>query len=221
MSIDAVIFKAFPNLKAIGFIGNLLFSLPGDLFKYTPNVQEIYMGGILLEHAGIGLLTGLLDARFVAFDNNLCVDMIANTPALLQELKFKLITQCPPLPAIAECSCKEEIDGLNEEIYGMKEGMGELQNQNVKLQEMIGEVQEGVGELKEKTFELQNENVKLQEMMAEVQEDVGELKEGVSILNDRNVEVQNEIGGLTEAIGELKKEIENVNERVDRIIEGN
>lgn len=198
LSIDGVIFKAFPNLKAIGFQGNRLISIPGDLFKYTPNVQEIYLAGISLEHAGIGLLTGLNAAKLVAFDGNLCINMFADTPALIQELKFKLINQCPPLPAIAECFCKEEIGDLKEEIYGIEEGMGELQNKNVRFQEMIVEVQEDVGKMKE---------------------GVGELKEGVGVLMDKNVELQNEIGVITEGKVELQNKIVRLQEMIGEVQE--
>lgn len=248
-SINARLFEPFPNLKIVGFNGNKLVSLDGDLFKHSRNLQEIYVNGISLEHTGIGLLTGLNDLIFVEFRGNLCVDILAIQPHEIQQLKFQLINQCPPLPAIDECSCKEEIGELKEEIQGIKLGVNVLKDENLGLQNEIGGVKEAIGELREEvsdlkvrnievqidiseikegmselnevTVELKNKNVMLQEMIGKVQEDVGELKEGVGVLKDKNDDLQIEVGGLKEAVGELKDEMKILNEKLDRLIEGN
>jgi hypothetical protein len=92
--------KPFPNLVLLRFHSwyAKFTSLEGDLFQYTRKLQRINFSVPALKNVGANLLTGLNDLVYVFFIESGCIRYFdANTPQRIQELKQKLLLQCPPL----------------------------------------------------------------------------------------------------------------------------
>lgn len=96
-TISADDFKPFPNLQQLAFYTNRLTNLDGDLFKYIQGISWIQFSSNHIENVGTGLLDGLRNLTGVSFNGNSCINMSATTPAQINDLKLRLIDQCPPL----------------------------------------------------------------------------------------------------------------------------
>ena len=63
----------FPHLEEVAFDGGRLVNLPGDLFKYTPNIKRMNFASNLLVTIGEDLLSGLVQFQFAYFSSNICI----------------------------------------------------------------------------------------------------------------------------------------------------
>lgn len=84
----------FPDLLAISICKTRLETLDGDLFKHNPKLEIIGVIENPIKHIGIGLLDNLHKLSLADFEDNLCIDMIAETPSAIDELKLKIKDQC-------------------------------------------------------------------------------------------------------------------------------
>ena len=170
--------KPFPELQALHVQYNKLVSLDGDLFKYTPKLRWIDFDKNLLENVGIGLLDGLNNLTSAWFINNPCIDMEAETPAAIQELKLKLQNQCPPLEISTttsststslastttisattesgQCSieCVELIENLQEENKRQDDKISAQADMMLRQNEKIAAQGDAIQELKKQMREL-------------------------------------------------------------------
>jgi hypothetical protein len=90
--------QPFPDLLRFHSWYGKFTSLDGDLFQYTRKLKFINFWAPALKNVGANLLTGLNDLVRVYFYASGCIGTLnANTPQLIQELKQKLLLQCPPL----------------------------------------------------------------------------------------------------------------------------
>jgi hypothetical protein len=90
--------KPFPNLVRFDLAYGKFTSIDGDLFQYTRKLKIILFYVPELKNVGENLLTGLDDLLHVTFYSNRCIGYFdAKTPQEIQELKQKLLLQCPPL----------------------------------------------------------------------------------------------------------------------------
>lgn len=86
--------KAFPDLEMVSFGYNQLTSLDGNLFEHTPNITWAEFHGNQLENVGFGLFDKLNNFTTAYFKPNSCINVNANTPSAIQELKVLLQNQC-------------------------------------------------------------------------------------------------------------------------------
>jgi hypothetical protein len=72
--------------------------MDGDLFKYTRKIKHMYFYIPGLRTVGSNLLIGLDDLVYLYFHSSGCFGSFeAKTPQMIQELKKKLLLQCPSL----------------------------------------------------------------------------------------------------------------------------
>lgn len=90
--------KPFPNLGAFILVGGQFTSISGDLFQHTKKFQYLQITGGILKNIGENLLSGMNELTFAHFAVP-CIFYSANTPQTIEELKQKLLDQCPPLPS--------------------------------------------------------------------------------------------------------------------------
>lgn len=167
-TIDSNTFTPWPNLLRIDLGWNKIVSLDGNLFQYTRKLQLIFLNLNSLEHVGHDLLTFLTDLTWVSFSSNPCINMNADTPQKLRELRTQLPIQCPPKPMECPSTCMiDEMMGRiaelerpdsptttiststecpitctsNEETQGLKEMIDDLQRQITKLENIVREIQ--------------------------------------------------------------------------------
>lgn len=88
--------EPFPELQAFYVNDNRLVSLDEKLFKNTPKLRLVNFEFNLLKHVDFGLLDSLNNLTRAEFEYNPCINVKAETPAAIQELKFKLQSQCQP-----------------------------------------------------------------------------------------------------------------------------
>lgn len=166
-SISSEDLQPFPQLQMILLGSNKLTSLDGDLFVYTPKMRYISFDDNLLQSIGFGLLDDLNKLTNAYFNGNPCISLAA-PPQTIQELKVKLLGQCPPssvdittarsvTPPISEnsstdnsyCSigCVDLIETLkkknfrqNEEVSGLNDQVSRLNEAIVELQKQMREV---------------------------------------------------------------------------------
>jgi len=89
--------QPFQNLRVFFAFQNQIATIDGDLFKYSPNLQRIVLDGNLITNVGEDLLTGLTQLTYANFQNNPCINILADTPEGIESLKTALQLQCPPL----------------------------------------------------------------------------------------------------------------------------
>lgn len=92
---------SFPQLKFLFLFRNQIVSLDSKLFQHTPRLSSIDFWDNQIAHVGLDLLANLNELDAVSFSDNVCIDSFAYTPQQIQELKQKLVDQCPPLESIA------------------------------------------------------------------------------------------------------------------------
>lgn len=132
--------KPYPQLQRLDAYDNKLTSLDGDLFKYTPKLVYLHFRGNPLLHVGIGLLDGLHSLKRAYFELNDCINMGAETPTQIRQLKLKLWNQCPPLKIESgECSikCMERIETLEEENKRQSEEIVKHREENARQADEI------------------------------------------------------------------------------------
>jgi hypothetical protein len=106
----------FPDLEDFTFGFSEIISIPGDLFKFNKKLKVVYFGGNQeLTHVGNGLLKDLKDLKYARFHDNKCISMNAYTPEKIEELKEKLIEECPP-PCPSFCAIDDIRKSFNEKI---------------------------------------------------------------------------------------------------------
>lgn len=135
--------KPFPNLQRFYSTSSLLTSINGDLFQHTKKLQRIRFEAGKLQDIGENLLSDLNDLSFVSFQGNECIDFVAETPQEIEELKEKLLVQCPPLENESttiismttvtddqcsfRCSLYAEVDELRLKVDEQNERLVELE----------------------------------------------------------------------------------------------
>lgn len=95
-SVSAADFQSFPNLLYFESMGNPIVTIDSDLFLYTPKVTYVGFNYNSLESVGADLLTGLNFLEVVYFEQNTCINRIAETRAAIDLLNKDLPFLCPP-----------------------------------------------------------------------------------------------------------------------------
>ena len=96
LEISADDLKPFSNFQIFSSWHNRLVSIPGDLFKFTPNLQFVRFYDNSLKHVGPNLLADLKDLKEANFQFNSCVNVLASTVEMIQELNQQLPIMCAP-----------------------------------------------------------------------------------------------------------------------------
>lgn len=96
-SINANDLRPFPGLVFLNLWLNQLSSIDGDLFKYTPHLQSVSFSRNQIKHIGHDLVTNLQKLRHLGFQDNVCIDEGASTPAEVLLLAPQLSVLCPPI----------------------------------------------------------------------------------------------------------------------------
>lgn len=112
-SISSDDLKSWPNLVLFSAGWNKIKTLDENLFIYSRKLQHIRLNNNLILNVGVNLLSNLNELKDIDFRNNLCINMEASKPEEIENLKTKLITQCPQL------STTEEIDKLKRDLKAL------------------------------------------------------------------------------------------------------
>ena len=162
-SVSADDIKPFPNLKLLSLSSHQIVTLDGDLFKHTPKVQGIFFGNNLITNVGHNFLAGLNDLVLVEIQRNPCINVWAETPAEIENLKSELLLRCPPLSTTSEtpttstttsdecsirCTIAEETDELRARVDALTEA-------NRKYEIALEEFMVKFSEQQERIFELE------------------------------------------------------------------
>lgn len=89
--------EPFPNLLVFVVQEASLIFLDGDLFKYNPKLKYMQFNNVNIRHVGYDFFIGLNDLEVVLFSNNPCINMYAQSPETILEIKRKISEQCPPM----------------------------------------------------------------------------------------------------------------------------
>lgn len=181
-SLEVYDLQPFYGLTVLSFAQNNLYSLDGDLFRYTPSLQLISFSENRLEHVGFDLFTKLSNLTFANFRYNPCIHFQADTPELILQLNEMLPLNCPPLdppvtepttPDPGDCpvGCLDRISYLEKTIYvettDLRNEIAELRKLNNVQGETIINLTENVEELQ---GELNEQRVRLTELERIVEE---------------------------------------------------
>lgn len=153
-SISARDLRPFPRLEYLALYNNELESLDGDLFMYTPRLSYIHLGANKLQHIGKGLVTDLDRLEYLNLDENICIDENANTHDEVKTLATQLSLECPPLG--------EATSAERDEFVKFWENIEEALIQVVKLlNEKIEEQKSNIDLLIDSTFLMNKGNEKI------------------------------------------------------------
>lgn len=142
-TITAENLKPFPKLIRVYLSYNSIETIDGDLFRYTPEMQRIHLNGNQINSVGFDLLTDLTELVRVDLRMNACINVNADTPDTIQDLKQQLIANCPPVstepsltseelqtepdPCSPRCSLNYETDDLRRRADEQEERIAELE----------------------------------------------------------------------------------------------
>lgn len=131
------------------FMYNQLESLEGNLFEHNPNLRYVSFSTNRLTNVGHGLLDNLPLLEQARFIRNPCIDVDANTPEEIEDLKRELVVSCPPLttePTTTEASeycsagCSERIAASQRQIIKLQTQNFDLMRRIIKLEETMREI---------------------------------------------------------------------------------
>jgi hypothetical protein len=125
--------KDYPDLLHFGLFDTPFTSLPADLFKHNRKLTSVIIKNLKnLHHIGANLLGNLSRLNLAVFEQNRCIDEIAEGLDEVQELNRRLHILCPSSittttqnpPVIDSCpsACSNEIQNLE----GIVEAQGKL-----------------------------------------------------------------------------------------------
>lgn len=86
----------FQSLLYFYLAFNELEILDGDLFEFTPKLQDLYLQSNLIRHVGPNLLSSLDYLREAWFGSNQCIHRNAYNRQEVLELMTELVELCPP-----------------------------------------------------------------------------------------------------------------------------
>jgi hypothetical protein len=126
LTLSANELRTLPNLVFLASWANRVTSIDGDLLKYTPKIKHFEMLDSL-EHVGHGLFDNLPDLVRVDMRGNPCVDIFADNPQSINNLKVLLPGACPPKEA-EQCSadCLEIIGALERRVRSLERMIGDI-----------------------------------------------------------------------------------------------
>jgi hypothetical protein len=96
--------QQFPGLIYLYTYDNKFEAIEGDLFTFTPKVEDVRFGGSQITNVGTNLVHHLKNLRFLDFDRNVCISQWAGTPNGINEIVRSLGQLCPPTAAMIERS---------------------------------------------------------------------------------------------------------------------
>lgn len=114
ISISSADLRPWPNLVLFWSDRNPIESLDEDLFQNSPKLHQIGIVANSIKNVGRNLFSNLNELTSVYFDGNPCIDIIAETPEEIENLKTQLITSCPPLETPEELQTTTESDQCKE-----------------------------------------------------------------------------------------------------------
>lgn len=100
-SVTAEDLKQFANVTCLSIYVSPIVSLDGDLFKYTPHIQALFIPSNKIVNVGADLLTNLVDLKVVNFLSNPCLSYYASKPQQVEWIKSNLPSRCPPIVTTA------------------------------------------------------------------------------------------------------------------------
>ena len=109
--------RSLTQLEIVGFYGNDLERLDGDLFEFNPKLKFVNFDYNKLKYVDDNLISNLKDLKECLFESNACISAAAESsseiPALIQKLKL----QCK---RSSETRLIKEIEQLKEKIVDLK-----------------------------------------------------------------------------------------------------
>lgn len=90
--------ERFPKLKYLDISMNYIQKLPSDVFEGNPQIEWIDISDNRLKLVGLDVLNGLRKLHYANFQQNLCIDELANDRTDLERtLKKRLVLMCQPV----------------------------------------------------------------------------------------------------------------------------
>jgi hypothetical protein len=185
--------KQFPNLRLLALLGNELEWLDGDVFEFTPKLEVIGFHSNKLKFIGAKILQPLTSLTVAYFDGNKCIDYIAGTREQIEELKQKLVSQCPPLPSEVQ---------VEKQFY--KEKLINIENSHNAKTKLLTEAEKKIETLKNQqkidkaSRELEaKENSDLKSKLDSSEREAREACESRDLLAKKNTECEAKLSALT------------------------
>lgn len=127
--------KGLTSLRHFDFGINLLRVIEEDLFVENPLLQWIYFGSNPIRHVGFNVFDDLPNVNTLDMANTTCINLVAISPPDLDNLKFRILVQCPPtfemlearlvsgsvLQNIITAHIEEEVDPIRDMLIEMEE----------------------------------------------------------------------------------------------------
>lgn len=230
-SISSADLAPWPNLILFSYTTNPATSIDGDLFKNSLKLRSVeFKSNYRLENVGANLLSNLNELTLVDFRGNLCINITATTPEQIENLKAKLITQCPPLRTTEEprtttaspivpsttipstttesdqclprCSLNEETDALRQEANVLREGADALRRDLATL------VVEHISFKVEQVKSIKNLENLVNELTSGRCKEVDDLRAREKVQNEKIAEQKTKIENQNKKIQKLEKVIQ-------------
>lgn len=189
MSISSSDLRQFPNLVHLGLRENLLQTLPGDLFIYTPMLRDADFTENRITSVGPNFLEPVKYLSLIHFIGNFCTQTtVRNNPNALLSLRYELEGNC----ATESMKLEKQFFTFAKEIQEfVVSSIGQMElNLARKLEDLARDVNETLREFKIDV------NAALADQKASFNGDLNSIQNQTNEVSRRLTDVEQIIGNL-------------------------
>lgn len=175
-SISAKDLEGLPNLQYLSITGAELTNLNGNLFKFTPKLEELRIVSIPLAHIEENLVVNLEVLSMLEIKGR-CINFTATTQNMVDYYATRLPVDCPPLGELiplepATCACDEKIENLKSEMKQLKDHENtEIEKLQVKIKDLKDHEKTENEKLQLKIQQLKDhENAEIEKLQAKIKQ---------------------------------------------------
>lgn len=201
----------FPDLNLLDLQDNKLISLPSDLFRNSHKLQWIQLDFNKISHVGRNFFDDLKEIGTIRFRSNPCMNVSAETPEEIEDLKLQLPISCPSSPTPLRCT-------INDEVSELWLGAKTQEKTISEMFEVVAENQKKTDEVKVQMENQLEENIKNNADIEELKQRVSNQNKTIAILDETIAEMQKETERLeSEIIGPINESIVDLQTRLEKV----
>lgn len=137
-SINNTHLAPFPNLEYFSLLGNRITSLDSNLFYGLQSIRYISMQENNIKHVGHDFI--LPDSAEILFYSNPCISMGAADPDRIVALRFELLRNCPPTISQIEDTLESRnnlLTNLDAKVQNLRNEVTGMKYANSQLEERV------------------------------------------------------------------------------------
>jgi len=180
----------FPNLQYLSLYNNQITSLDSNLFSGLNSMRLISFQSNDIKHVGHDFI--LPDSGTITFTDNPCINLNAQTPAAIINLRFRLLVNCPPTISQIEHTLEDRpnlITNVSGKVLNLVERSDSLDRSH---------------------WEMEVELTNLTDLVTEFNGEIQSIIERTDGFEQRNLEIDAEVRNNTNLLITLSGEVQSI-----------